>query len=98
MSNFISMANGYIMFNIIDNKLVVLDRYRRLIFGDEKLYSHTTEFHVFSSSVVTELLRSGNASTVTVELRRDVLSVTNGDYTMEYSLLCPPVCPNKTLE
>lgn len=90
----IQASGDYLLFHILESKLVVLDKNRNAMMGDAKAFDAVTPFHVFSTSKVIELLKSGNAPTTTVELRKGVLSVTNGEYTMEYSTLCPPVCPN----
>jgi hypothetical protein len=48
---------------------------------------------MFSVSIINELLEKGKNTLSTIEIRGDVLSITNGIYTLEFSTICPPFCP-----
>lgn len=49
-------------------------------------------FHLFSVSIVQELLTKGSNAVTFVENRQNVLTLTNGDETLELSESCPPIC------
>ena len=49
-------------------------------------------FHRFSKSIVKELLSLGKEEISYVEKRAEVLSITNGEFTLEMSDPCPPNC------
>ena len=90
-----SQSPKYLMFQIIQGKLVVLDSKRNVIYtnGDISAVSASTVFRLFSTSIVDELLKEGNDTETYVEIRNDVLTITNGDETLEQSGACPPICP-----
>jgi 16S rRNA A1518/A1519 N6-dimethyltransferase RsmA/KsgA/DIM1 with predicted DNA glycosylase/AP lyase activity len=90
-----SQTPNYIMFQIIQGKLVVLDSKRNVIYtnGNFNAVSASTVFRIFSTSIVNELLKEGNNSETYIEIRNNVLTITNGDETLEESELCPPFYP-----
>ncbi|MFC2103567.1 hypothetical protein ACFLSS_03975, partial [Bacteroidota bacterium] len=49
-------------------------------------------FTMFSKSVIKKLISDGGESTIYIEQRSEVLTVTNGSYTMESGVVCPPIC------
>ena len=49
---------------------------------------------MYSVTIVQQLLSDGNNPLTYVEKRQEVLTITNGIFTLEYSLLCPPCCPD----
>jgi len=90
-----SQTPNYIMFQVIQSKLVVLDSKRNIIYtnGAISSVSASTVFRVFSTSIVNELLKEGNSPESYIEIRNDVLTITNGEDTLEQSANCPPICP-----
>ena len=93
LDSLLQIAPDNIMFNLINDQLVILDGKRNQIFGPAQSISANQIFYVFSTSQVQALLELGNSSVTTVELRDSVLTVTNGDETLELGDICPPVCP-----
>lgn len=89
-------AGNYIMFKLENSRLTVLDSKRSVLYSDNHgTAANSTEvFHNFSASVLRELIKRGQKSTIFIEKRRDVLSITNGGYTMEAARPCPPYCPD----
>ena len=49
---------------------------------------------MYSGTIVQQLLSGGNNPLTYVEIRQEVLTITNGIFTLEYSLLCPPLFPD----
>lgn len=85
---------NYIMFNIINGQLYILNSARTVLSGPATAVSASQVFRYFSTSIVNQLIQQGQATSTTIELRgNDVLTVTNGDSTLEMSYPCPPYCP-----
>lgn len=90
----LDQAGDYIMFNYDTDDLLVLDGKRNLIFnrGQLKKILPSDIFKKFSVSVVKDLLSRGSEDKVHVEKRKDVISVTFAESTMEFAQDCPPNC------
>jgi hypothetical protein len=82
----------YIMLGVIKNQLIILDNKRNVLYPKGAVISSSDVFHVFSTSLLLQLLADGTSQVASVDMRNSVLSVTNGATTMEYSFLCPPFC------
>ena len=95
LQNIVTKTKDHIMFQIIEGELIILDNKRNIIFtdGNSNTVSKSTVFHVFSSSMVNNLLADGNNLETHVEKRKNVLTVTNGEATLEEGIPCPPNCP-----
>lgn len=94
LKEFLTQTNNYIMFKVLDNKVIILDAKRNVIFPRGEIINSTDIFTMYSVSVVNELLFMGNEEKVYIEQRSEVLSVSSGEFTMEVGTLCPPFCPN----
>ena len=90
----LNQTNNYIMFRIENNRVIVLDNKRNVLFPEGVLINSQDVFTVYAVQVLTELLNLGNSSEVKVEKRSEVLSITSGGYTMEVGVFCPPFCPH----
>lgn len=90
----LNQTNNYLMFRIENNKVIVLDNKRNVLFPEGVLINSQDVFTVYEVQVLAELLNLGNSSEVQVEKRSEVLSITSGGYTMEVGALCPPICGN----
>jgi hypothetical protein len=95
LQNIVTKTKDHIMFQIIEGELIILDNKRNIIFtdGNSNTVSKSTVFHVFSTSVVNKLLADNNNPETHVEKRKNVLTITNGDTTLEQGIDCPPFCP-----
>ena len=96
-------AGDNIMFMIKNNKLIIAGTDKVAFNDDSYEYAEGDIFHVFSTNIVKALLNymnlpkdvEGNTVTpteVSFAQRGEVLTVSYGDYVMEFSLPCPPVC------
>lgn len=83
-----------IMFKLMNNDLYILDNNRNALLPLGVTINSTEVFSMYSVTIVQQLLSNGNSPFTTVEKRKDVLTITNGMFTLEYSLLCPPFCPD----
>ena len=74
-----------------------MDNKRNLLYPYKAEFNDTDVFTVYSVSVVRELLslsslKKGSTEEVTVEQRREVLSVSYENNTLETGTWCPPFC------
>ncbi len=86
----LDIAGEYIMLNIESGNLRALDNDRNSVLGSAD--SDTEVFYKMSTSQVYLLLQKGTKITTNVEMRPKTLTLTNGDYTLELVLGCPPNC------
>ena len=82
-----------IMFGIVNKIAIILDNNRKLLYPAKAEYSDTDVFTAYNVSAVNELLSKSNSQSVVIEQRREVLSVSLGNYTLESGAKCPPLCP-----
>ena len=102
LSELLKKTDKIIMFGLIDRQLIILDNNRNIIFPEKAEIKETDVFTVYSTDVVMELLSGkavnkqtdGEAETVSIEQRREVLSVSTDIQTLETGGKCPPLCPD----
>ena len=85
-------VNDKVMFRLENNKLTILGDNRSLLYCSSNFIESNQLFHMYSKSKVLELIYKGNEQTVTLENRKEVFSITVGNYTLETSWPCPPYC------
>jgi hypothetical protein len=90
----LNQTNKYIMFKIQDENAIVLDSKRKVLHPIGKSVNSADVFTVFSASAVDKLLSLGNSINIFIEQRGSVLTVSNGSYTLEVGVWCPPYCPD----
>ena len=93
LRGFLNQTSKYLMFKIMNEKVFVLDNKRNTLYPGGENVNSTDVFTVYSISVISELLRLGNSGNISVEQRNSVLTVSNGGFTLEVGVLCPPFCP-----
>jgi hypothetical protein len=101
LSELLKKTDKSIMFGLIDRQLIILDNNRNIIFPEKAEFKETDVFTVYSTNVVMELLSNkalnkqtdGEADSVSIEQRREVLSVSTETNTLENGTKCPPLCP-----
>ncbi|HEX2982082.1 MAG TPA: hypothetical protein VHO28_00920 [Ignavibacteriales bacterium] len=96
LSSYLSKTDSYMLFHydpaksktpfIFDNSKSVMNMTAMKIEMPEEL-------KVYSVSQIKELMEKGGQETTRIEQREGVISITNGEYTLEMSLDCPPFCP-----
>jgi hypothetical protein len=92
LKTLISQSDKYIMFSVKDGKLSILRDDRILLYPEGFKVNADEKYAVYSKSKVEELLNSGKADTTIIEQRKDVISITNGQHTLEMASWCPPFC------
>lgn len=96
VDRFMEKAGSHIMFNLKNGKIAILNSRRGIIYSDrnDTAVDSLEVFSNFSTSVLRELLSKGKKDTIFIEKRPEVISITNGDVTMEIARPCPPYCPD----
>lgn len=90
---FTGKTGSVLMFRFKDNQVIIADNNRNPIYPVSAQVNPTDIFSVYSVSLVNELLSKGGGGTVFIQRRQNVLTITNGQFTLEYATLCPPWCP-----
>lgn len=80
-----------VMFKVENSKVNILGDERKSL-KEEFVVKSTQVYHLFLKSTTLELLNSGGKDITYIEKRECVLTITNGNYTMEMSYPCPPFC------
>lgn len=95
-STLLNKSGNAVMFSFSSNNLHILDAKRNVLFsnGQVRVFSSSEVLKYYSVSVAQELLSKGKSSVIVIEKREKVLSITNGVYTMEDAVDCPPWCPS----
>jgi len=94
LQKYCSNTDGELMFRIQDNTLIILNSSRDQLYPGGFQVSPSDVFRVFSVGLIQQIISNGNSSTTMVELRaNEIISLTNGEYTLEYGGECPPYCP-----
>jgi hypothetical protein len=76
-----------------DSELIILGDKRKPLYPSDYKVLKDEVFSSFSKSRVTELLSKGSNKTTNIEIRSEnILTVSNGEYTLELSWPCPPYC------
>lgn len=89
----IAKTDKNVMFRIFEGKAVVLGDRRTPIYPTTSfVVGETDVYHAYSKAKVLELLSKGKGDMVYLENRKNVFSVTFGEYTLEFSYPCPPWC------
>ena len=89
----LTKAPDIVMFSIINSSVVILGSDREFLYSTDKInYDENTIFTVYSKSVIHDLLNEGQSDITYIEQREKVLTITNGETTMEFGVQCPPYC------
>lgn len=92
LNQLMTQTTSVLMFKIIDGTVYVLGDNRVVLHPPNQQVGDGVVFTLFSISVIKDLLTDGGDSDTAVEQREEVLTLTNGDYTMELGMWCPPNC------
>jgi hypothetical protein len=83
-------SGEYIMLNIDTGEIRALNNNRESVQGFAK--SDNEVFHKMSTSQVKLLIEKGSKENTSVEMRPETLTLTNGQFTLELTIPCPPFC------
>jgi hypothetical protein len=94
LQKYFSSSDGHLMFRLQDNTLIILNSSREQLYPGEYPVSPSDVFRVFDVELINQIITDGNSPVTNVELRaNEIISLTNGEYTLEYGGECPPYCP-----
>jgi hypothetical protein len=82
----------YIMFNILDGHLFILNSSRKVLMGPASSVKSDQVFRLLSTHKVIELLTMGGSDITNIEIREKALTLTNGLAALEEAFPCPPIC------
>ena len=91
--NLTSQTTNYLMFRILNGNIIILGDKRAALYPTNAAISEKDVFRYLSISLIQKLIKNGNSPTTYVEIRNnEILTITNGVYTLENTVLCPPFC------
>ncbi|MBU1099034.1 MAG: hypothetical protein KKA84_01425 [Bacteroidetes bacterium] len=103
--SYLEECDKYMMCAIKDGQLIITDDNRKVLtpfkleiaslkssVPNNYIISDDEVLNVYSKSVVEELLKKANESELGFDMRGDVMTVSYGDYVMEFTSPCPPWC------
>lgn len=88
----IDKSKEVVMFKIINNEVYILNNNRDVLIPLETTIDSSEVFSVYAISVLQELLNKDSKMNTFIESWKEVLTITNGDKTIEFSDSCPPYC------
>jgi hypothetical protein len=96
VSELLKKTEKSIMFGLINREIIILDNNRNLIYPEKAEYTDTDVFTVYSTDIVRELILNKEAGNVSVDQRKEVLSVSYNNKTLETGTWCPPFCSQES--
>jgi len=92
LNQLMTQTTNYLMFKIISGTVYVLGDNRVVLQPPNQQVGDGVVFTLFSISIIKDLLTDGGEADTTVEQRESVLTLTNGNYTLNTGQFCPPFC------
>lgn len=92
LNNLLDKSGNYLLFKIDVGNLYILDEGRKPLYPDNLSVQPEKVFEIVSVSKIKELLNKGQNQQTFFEERTNVFSISNGEYTLEEILNCPPFC------
>lgn len=86
----LTKSKDYVLFSVKNNKALVMDEKKQSLTDARVSLASDDVAHVFSKSVVQEFLSKSKAETFAVEVRADVISISDGIFVLEMTIPCPP--------
>lgn len=95
LQDLVEKTENVLMFGIFDSELVIAGEGRKVLYPEDYQLNDEDVMHVWTIDIITDLLDKGKQDVSTVEIRSEVMTITNGLYTLEISGWCPPICQDK---
>jgi hypothetical protein len=93
LTNLTSKTTNYLMFRILNGNLTILGDKRMVLYPVNAIIDPKDVFRILSISLIQKIIRDGNSAMTYIEVRNnEILTITNGVYTLDYATLCPPFC------
>ncbi len=94
LQKFFNNTDGTLMFRIQDGNLIILNSSREQLYPGNYPVMPSDVFRVFSTGLIDQIIRNGSDPVTKAELRaNEIISLTNGNFTLEFGGECPPYCP-----
>lgn len=86
-------TTNYLMFRILNGNLTVLGDKRIGLYPATATIRAQDVFRYLSISLIQKIIKDGNSPSTFIETRNNgILTITNGVYTLENAVECPPYC------
>jgi hypothetical protein len=93
LTGLLSKSTNYIMFRIDNGAAYIVDNNRHPLYDGSFKVSPNDVYRLFSISLVARIIQDGNTPVTYIENRNNnILTITNGLFTLEISNPCPPFC------
>jgi hypothetical protein len=93
LTNLTSQTTNYLMFRVLNGKLTILGDKRLVLYPMSATVNLQDIFRYLSISLIRNIIKDGNSPTTYIEIRNnEILTITNGVYTLENTVECPPFC------
>jgi hypothetical protein len=87
-----SGSGNYLLFKINEENLYILSADRKPLYPAYISVQHNEVYKIVSISKIQELMNQGQNQQIFFEARKNVYSLTNGEFTLEEIQDCPPFC------
>ena len=87
-----SLTKDVLLFLVKENKVEFANKERASLSDSSYIYDSKIVLKIVSLNVLRDLLVKGGCGTCFFEIRNNVVSITNGVYTLEKTGDCPPFC------
>jgi hypothetical protein len=93
LSDMCDKFSNVLMFSFNNETAAILGSGRTPVYPNTKMViSEDEKLKVYSISRIKELIAEGGVETTIIEKRKDHLTITNGETTLENAGDCPPFC------
>ena len=93
LTNLTHQTTNYLMLRILNENLTILGDKRIVLYPANATINPQDVFRYLSISLIQKIIRDGNSLVTNIEIRdNEILTITNGVYTLENSIECPPFC------
>ena len=92
LNTLLSKSGKYLLFKINKGNLYILDENRKPLYPADFSVKPEEVYKIVSISKIKELLNKEQNQKVSFEARKNVYSLTSGNFTLEEIVNCPPFC------
>jgi hypothetical protein len=93
LNNLSFQTTNYLMFRILNGNLTILGDKRKVLYPANAVIGEQDVYRYLSVSLIQKIIKDGNCPMTYIEIRNnEILTITNGVYTLENTVLCPPFC------
>lgn len=85
-------AKDYVLIAVKNGRISIANEKKQVLAGEVQAIGSTETVYIFSKSKVAEFVSLIGSEPIQVEERSGTTTLTAADYTLEFSVMCPPVC------